>query len=204
MIVMRPVLEISPSDGFALWPVAGVRPFHHLPLSGELSATEVATAVMGIAACNDLDPEHDGRPPRPTDPLDSFLHGLLTFEDLFVAGGLRVVDTVNGVEFLPGCCSGLEEWRAWAGVVDGSGSPSFGHDPDPLAERVGDVVRLVVDAERSDSEVIELSVTDYRHLVEGAGRDLADFLALAMSWVSENLPTRSAQVNAALARALDL
>ncbi|MCX5417331.1 hypothetical protein [Streptomyces sp. NBC_00059] len=204
MLMMQPVLEGRSANGFALWPVAELDPAGWQGLSGGLTAAEVAAAVMRIAACNDLDPDGDGRPPRPADPLDSFLHGLLTFEDLFVAGGLRVVDTVTGVEFLPGCCSGLEEWRAWVGVVDGSGSPYFGHDPDPLAERVGGVVRLVVDAERSDSEVIELSVAEFRRLLDGAERDLTDFLALATSWVSENLPTRSAQVNAALARALDL
>lgn len=73
-------------DGFALWPVADIEPFGHLSLHGELSHAEVGTAVMRIAYCNDMEPgQGDDRPPRPADPLGAFLHGLLTFEDLFAA-----------------------------------------------------------------------------------------------------------------------
>ncbi|MER5894550.1 hypothetical protein [Streptomyces sp. NPDC001876] len=201
---MQPVLEIHRTDGFALWPVAEARPSGYLPLSGELTTAEVATAVMRIAECNDLDPEHDDRPPRPADPLGSFLHGLLTFEDLYAAGGMRVTDSSTGITLLPGCCNGLEEWRAWREVLRGSDYASFGHDPDPIAERVGDAVRLTVDAERTDSPVIELSVAELGRLLDGAERDLTGFLALAEKWVSENLPDRSAPVTAALVRALDL
>ncbi|MGW4229253.1 hypothetical protein ACWEF9_08185 [Streptomyces sp. NPDC004980] len=201
---MQPVLEIGRSDGFALWPVVESRRVGHLPLGGGLTAAEVATAVMRIAGCNDIDPEHDGRPPRPADPLGSFLHGLLTFDELFAAGGMRVTDSSTGITLLPGCCNGLEDWRDWHEVLGERACASFGHDPDPLAERLGDTVRLTVDAERSDSPVIELSATELGRLLDGAERDLAAFLALAGAWVSENLPGHSAPVTAALARALDL
>ncbi|NUK00323.1 hypothetical protein HRW23_13975 [Streptomyces lunaelactis] len=33
-------------------------------------------------------PEGDDRPPRPTDPLWSFLHGLLTMDVLFASGAV--------------------------------------------------------------------------------------------------------------------
>ncbi|MFD3498100.1 hypothetical protein [Streptomyces sp. NPDC058678] len=201
---MQPVLEISTPEGFALWPVAEIEPFTYLPLSGELTPAEVGTAVMRIVGCNDIDPEHDGRPPRPVDPLGSFLHGLLTFDNLYAAGGMRVTDSSSGITFLPGCCNGMEDWRDWREVVDGSGRASFGHDPDPFAERLGDTVRLTVDAEQGDSPVIELSVTELRHLLDGAERDLTDFLALAAEWASQYLPDHYAPVTAALARVLAL
>jgi hypothetical protein len=204
VIVMRPVLEINTPEGFALWPVAGIEPFSHLPLNGELNPAEVGSAVMRIADCNDIDPEQDDRPPRPADPLLSFLHGLLTFDNLFAAGGMRVTDSSRGITFLPGCCHGLEDWRHWHDVVDGSGRASFGHDPDPYAERLGDTVRLTVDAEQSDSPVIELSVTELRHLIDGAERDLTDFLALATDWVAQYLPDHFIPVTTALARVLSL
>ncbi|MGW3658168.1 hypothetical protein ACWD6R_21880 [Streptomyces sp. NPDC005151] len=102
--------------------------------------------------------------------------------------------------FLPGCCNGLEDWRDWSEVVDGSGQASFGHDPDAFAERLGDTVRLTVDAEQSDSQVIELSVTELRHLLDGAEQDLTNFLALAPDWVSQHLPDHAGPVTAALAR----
>ncbi|MDW4909408.1 hypothetical protein RB628_29725 [Streptomyces sp. ADMS] len=52
----------------------------------------------------------------------------------------------------------------------------------PLAERCGDTVRLTVNAEQSDSPVIELSVAELRNLLTGAERDLADYFALAADW----------------------
>lgn len=204
MIVMQPVLEIYVPDGFDLWPVAEVEPFDFLPLGGELSPDEVGTAVARIAGCNDIDPDGD-RPPRPAAPLDAFLHGLLTFDSLFAAGGLRVTDTSTGVAFLPGCCDGLEDWRDWHRFADGGKLLGFGHEPmSPVAERFGDTVRLTVDSEQSASPVIELPTAELRNLLTGVERDLGDFLTLAADWASRQLPGRSAPVTAALARALDL
>lgn len=201
---MQPVLEIYAPDGFDLWPVAEVESFGFLPLSGELSPAEVGAAVMRIASCSDIDPDGD-RPPRPADALDSFLHGLLTFDALFAAGGLRVTDNSTGVTFLPGCCDGLEDWRDWHQFIDQGSLLGFGHDPvSPVAERFGDTVRLTVNAEQSDSPVIELSVAELRNLLAGAERDLADFLALAADWASRHLPGQCAPVTAALARVVDL
>ncbi|GHA70743.1 hypothetical protein GCM10010348_74540 [Streptomyces anthocyanicus] len=201
---MHPVLEIYAPDGFDLWPVAEIKPFGWLPLSGELSSAEVGAAMMRIARCNDIDPDGD-RPPRPAAALDSFLHGLLTFDNLFAAGGLRVTDHSTGVTFLPGCCDGLEDWRDWHQFVDDGSLLGFGHAPvSPIAERFGDTVRLTVNAEQSDSPVIELCVTELRLLLDGAERDLADFLTLATDWSSRHLPRHCAAVTAALAHVLDL
>ncbi|WP_411079436.1 hypothetical protein [Streptomyces sp. cmx-18-6] len=201
---MQPVLEMCTPGDFALWPVVEVESAGFLPLGGELSPTEVGTAVARIAGCNDIDPEGD-RPPRPADPLGSFLHGLLTFDDLFAAGGLRVTDTSTGVTFLPGCCDGLEDWRDWHRFIDAGGRLGFGHDPvSPMAERFGHTVRLTVNAERSDSPVIELSVSELRDLLAGVERDLGGFLASAADWASRHLPGHCAAVTAALARVLRL
>ncbi|MFB8414163.1 hypothetical protein ACFC63_01425 [Streptomyces albidoflavus] len=204
---MQPVLEIYAPDDFALWPIAEWKSFAYLALNGGLDPAEAGIAIMRIAECNDLDPDpemDDDRPPRPADPTDSFLHGLLTFEHPFIAGGLRVTDTSTGVTFLPGCCNGLGDWREWSSVTDGSGLAGFGHDPDALAERIGDTVRLTLDREQSDSPVIELSVTELRHLLAGAERDLTDFYRLAADWLAQHLPDQAVRVTAALADALDL
>ncbi|WP_407918261.1 hypothetical protein [Kitasatospora sp. NE20-6] len=206
---MQPVLEINTPVGFDLWPIAGIERFGFLPLSGGLPPAEVGTAVMRIVGCNDIDPEddpEDDRPPRPADPLGSFLHGLLTFDSLYAAGGLRVTDDSTGTVFLPGCCDGLEDWRDWHRLVDGGDLLGFGHEPvSPLAERFGDTVRLTVDAERGDSPVIELPVTELRRLLAGVERDLADFLTLATGWAHQWLPPgHRIPVTTALARVLDL
>ncbi|MFE4959684.1 hypothetical protein ACFRCW_38280 [Streptomyces sp. NPDC056653] len=197
---MQPVLEVCAPEAFDLWPVAEVEPYGFLPLGGALVPAEVGAAVMAIAACNDIDPGDD----RPADPLESFLHGLLTMDSLFASGGLQVTDTVTGVTLVPGCCNGLEEWRDWLEVVDGDGWAGFGHDPSPIAERIGDTVRLTADAEADESPLIELPVGELRQLLEGAERDLTDFLRLAAAWTVRYLPDRALEVSGALARSLDL
>ncbi|WP_406145395.1 hypothetical protein [Streptomyces anulatus] len=202
---MQPVLETRAPDDFSLWPVVEGASSRFTELSGNLTSAEVGTALMLIARCNDIDPDPgtgDDRPPRPADPLASFLHGLLTFDDLIASGGLRVVDTSTGVTLLPGCCSGLEDWRGMYAVLDGTGSPFLGHDPDPVVDRSGESVRLVVDFERSDSPVIELSAVELRRLLDRVGRDLADFLALASDWVRRHLPDHAEPVIGALVRVL--
>ena len=205
VMVMQPVLEIFAADDFTLWPVGEHKSYGYLVLNGELTPVEVGTAVMRIADYNDFEPEEE-HGPCPTDPLGTFLHGLLTMPDLLAAGGFRVTDNATGTVFVePGCCSGLETWRDWLEVLDGTGCSYFGHNPSSMAERVGDSVRLTLDAYGDeDSPVIELPVDQVRTLVTGAQRDLQDFLNLAGSWAEQHLPAHAAAVTAALARALDL
>lgn len=205
VIVMHPVLEMSAADGFALWPVGEYESYGHLVLNGELTPVEVGTAVRRIAECNDFEPEEE-HGPCPSDPLGIFLHGLLTMPDVFAAGGFRVVDHATDTVFVePGCCNGLESWRDWLEVLDGTGYSYFGHDPSSVAERTGAIVRLTLDAYGTDgSPVIELPVDRVRRLVVGAQQDLQDFLGLAGTWAEQHLPSHAAAVTAALARALDL
>ncbi|MCX5199411.1 hypothetical protein OOK31_36995 [Streptomyces sp. NBC_00249] len=202
---MQPVLEMNTPDGFGLWPVAETERFSFLPLSGELSPAEIGTALMRIAACNDVDPaDFGGLPPRPAEPLSGFLHGLLNLDNLYAAGGLCVTDNSTGITFSPGCCDGLEDWHDWHHVADGSGMIGYGHDPQSsLAERLGDTVRLTVDTDRN-GPVFELSATQLRRLLAGAERDLTEFLAAATDWISEHLPDHSTRLTAALARLLAL
>ncbi|OSC70594.1 hypothetical protein B5180_24400 [Streptomyces sp. BF-3] len=204
MIVLQPVLEIPVPARFTLWPVAEGLPFTHLALDGRLTSAEVGTALMLIADYNDRDPDPAVGDDRPSDPVASFLHGLLTSDAPIVAGGLRAMDTSTGVTLLPGCCSGLENWRDVYDVLDGTGQVFLGHDPDPVVQlsRSGDSVRLVVDIERSDSPVIELPAVELRHLLDGVGRDLAGFLALAADWARVHLPDHAEPVIDALARVL--
>ncbi|MFJ8436745.1 hypothetical protein ACIQ9P_36170 [Kitasatospora sp. NPDC094019] len=114
-------------------------------------------------------------------------------------------DHRTGVAFLPGCCDGLEDWRDWHALVDGGSLLGFGHEPvSPIAERFGDAVRLTVNAERSDSPVIGLTVTGLRRLLGGVERDLTAFLATATVRARQRMPEHAGPVVAALARVLDL
>ncbi|WP_324612418.1 hypothetical protein [Streptomyces sp. AS58] len=204
-MVMQPVLEIVAADDFALWPVGEHEPYGYLVLDGALTPADVGTAVMLIAECNDFEPEEE-HGPYPTDPLGTFLHGLLTMPDLLAAGGFRVTDNATDTVFVePGCCNGLETWRDWLEVLDGTGCAYFGHNPSSAAERVGDTVRLTLDVYGEDgSPVVELPVDQVRTLVTGAQQDLQNFLGLAGTWAEQHLPAHAPAVTAALARALDL
>jgi hypothetical protein len=205
MITVQPVLEIQARDDFALWPVAELEPWTFLPLGGTLTPDELGTAVMSLAACNDVDPDSrdEDRPPRPTDPLGGFLHGLLTLDPLFASGGLRVTDTATGTVLVPGCCSGLEDRGEWWDVVDGrAGAAGSGHDPAPLVERHGETVRLTVDAEADTSPAFDVPVTELRRLLTDVERELADFVRLAAPWTATHLPDRSEEVSRAISRAL--
>ncbi|MFD9004081.1 hypothetical protein ACFV0T_24475 [Streptomyces sp. NPDC059582] len=204
MITVQPVLEICAPEGFDLWPVVEFEPCAFLALGGSLAPDEVGTAVMALAACNDIDPG-DERPPRPADPVGGFLHGLLTMDPLFASGGLKVTDAVTGRVLLPGCCSGLEDRGDWLEVVNSDGRAAwFGHDPSPGAGRHGDIVRLTCDGDVDTSPVIEVPVTELRHLLAGVERDLADFFRLAVLWAGTHLPDRCEQVSGAISRALAL
>ncbi|TDD58540.1 hypothetical protein E1263_18670 [Kribbella antibiotica] len=203
MIVMQPVLEVARSDGFDLWPVATMAPYGWLALGGELTPAEIGTAVHCIVDYVAVDPGDE--PAMPADPLDAFLHGLLTVDAPIAPGGLRVIDDASDVTFVPGCCDGLEDWRDWRRLFSAGGTIGFGHPPtSPSAERVGDCILLTVDAEQDGSPTIELPVAELSRLLDAVERDLTDFYALVVEWAPRHLPGREAAVSAAIARVLDL
>ncbi|MFJ9554291.1 hypothetical protein ACIRPH_10775 [Nocardiopsis sp. NPDC101807] len=206
MIVVHPVVELHFGGGFSLWPVGEPAVFDFLRLHGGMSPVDIGTAVMLIAACNDVEglfPEE--HPPRPAEPLDRFLHPLLASDGPFVAGGMRITDTTTGAVLLPGCCSDLNEWRDWLDYLDGrSRRLDLGHDPFPLVEVSGGTVRLTPDQEQRDGPVIETSAPGLRRLVAEAETDLTGFLRSAGAWAEQCLPGRSARLTAALGRALDV
>ncbi|MFE7394889.1 hypothetical protein [Streptomyces sp. NPDC057582] len=204
MITIQPVLEIPTCEGFDLWPIAEIEPYAFLALHGALPSDQVGSAVMALAACNDLDPGDD-RPPRPEDRLGSFLHGLLTMDPLFASGGFQVTDTAAGTRLVPGCCSGLEDRGDWWEVLDGDSTAAwFGHDPSPAAEHRGSTIHLTVDTGTNTSARIQVQVSELRRLLAGAEQDLIDFLHLATHWAASHLPDHSERVHQALARALTL
>ncbi|MER7473203.1 hypothetical protein [Micromonospora sp. NPDC000018] len=183
--ILQPVLEVDPLDGFTLWPVAEVGPW--LALSGALTAAEVGTAVARIAAYHHVDdrtvwPEDD-------DPLTAVLPVAAAGPEpgaLVVPGGLRLTDPGTGARVDPGCCSGLEDWRAWYEIPSGA-SPDQGHDPDPWVEHRRDgTIRVWADEERGAH--VDVRVDELMRLVDGVSADLAGFLRVLRTWADGVVP----------------
>ncbi|PPK61212.1 hypothetical protein V5P93_004976 [Actinokineospora auranticolor] len=202
MTTMRPVLQVYPPGGFDLWSVVKSED-GHLELGGDLTPAEVGTAMMRFIGYNDVEPQ-DSRT-RPSDPLGSYLYGILALNpaSAVAPGGLRAVSP-TGVVFTPGCCSSTDAWRGLRHVVEGTGWADFGHDPSPHAERHGDLIRLTTDTETDDSPTIDLPIAECRHLLTQVARDLTAFHALAAKWLTHHLPAHADHIATALALALDL
>ncbi|GAA1935953.1 hypothetical protein [Kitasatospora viridis] len=200
MIEMHTVLEVYEPDGFTFWPVAAVDRYGYLRLHGGMTPAEVGLAVQRIADYNDVDQEMD----QPRETVAALLEGLFTVDAQVVPGGLRVVDTSTGVTVQPGCCAGVEEWRCWRNVTADRSGPDLGHDPSPLAELRGGLVRLTADCEEPGSPFIELPVEEWEQGVDGIERDLRAFLRLAAAWAAETVPAHAELLGTILAAALEL
>ena len=116
---------------------------------------------------------------------------LLGDEVVVLAGGVRVADTTTGLRIEPGCCFGLENWRDWAGLLDGE-VPWLGHSPEPGVERAEGVLRLWRDGERRDEPACELPLADLPGHLESVRQDLVGFLTLLRAWAPDGLGERLA------------
>jgi hypothetical protein len=153
-IVMMAVAEVPRLTGDPPWPVATRRPGEWLTLDGNATAEEVGLFVAGLG------PD---------------VESILAEELLLAIGGLLVMDTASGVVVQPGCCAGLEEWRAWK-----DGSPWLGHNPSPVLEFAGDDVHLWRDGKRGEPLVFPRAVLHV--LLDGVQQDLIGFLGTVERW----------------------
>jgi len=113
---------------------------------------------------------------------------------LVLPGGLRASDPFTGDEATPGCCCGLEGWRAWLKAYTAGESPWLGHDPWMSAERqLGEgIVRVrsgpdynLPTRRRPRERRIDIPLCDLPVLLEGVRRDLLAFRHLLARWVAQ-------------------
>ncbi|MFS8096601.1 hypothetical protein LFM09_05620 [Lentzea alba] len=152
----------------------------HVPLSGRMSREDVFAALAAIAEYG-----------KDEDYSPEMLPAVLEEELIIMAGGLRVRDTVTGVEIEHGCCMGLEDWRAWQELLDGR-APWLGHSSEPGVEFADGVVRLWQDGARRDGPACEIRTADLPGLLEGVRQDLIGFLDLVRKWAPNGLGERLA------------
>lgn len=182
---MEAVLETHPATDFTLWPVAERLTGEPSALSGGLSPLQVGTAMAVLARYNTSRRERGAG--RPGNGVELLRH-LASAESVIAPGGLRLRDTASGVTVAPGCCCGLEDWREWLDLLDGSG-PWLGHDPSPGVEFSDSLVRLWPDAERvAPGPPIELPSADLPALLASVRADLTAFLDLVEQWTTPWVP----------------
>jgi hypothetical protein len=191
--MMDAVLETYEVTDFSLWPVADLSAPHLLALSGGMSATELGTAMAVLTGYNDGD-ESSGSVPE---DHAGRIGRLVTTERVIAPGGLRLRDAATGVTASPGCCSGLEDWRDWLGLVNGE-EPWLGHDPTPHIEHLGAKVRLWPDEDHPRANFIHLPLDRLPELLGSVRDQLVGFLAAVKEWAAQHAPALAARLVAKL------
>jgi hypothetical protein len=177
---MRAVIEVPAFDGEAPrpWAVESMAPYSWLVLDASCSDEQVGLFVAALADRIDV-PDPGGR--------DEAVDALLTEELLVVTGGLQVCDIDTGVEVVPGCCAGLEDWRDWTQALAGD-SPWLGHDPGPEVEVLGDHLRVWQNGGpnrhhgRWAGVHLDLPRVALPALLMSVHRDLVGFVAVLAGW----------------------
>ena len=96
-------------------------------------------------------------------------------------GGLQFVE--DGVaKVVPGCCSGLENWREWLDVPYGQKMIWAGHNPTPWVEYFDGGVRIWEDEKSDEIQHIEFSQEEMELLLKKTETDLKGFLRQLEKW----------------------
>jgi hypothetical protein len=133
--------------------------------------------------------------------LDDFLPESISA----IPGGLVAQD--GAIEIYPSCCCGFENWREWADLLSGTGSPWLGHDPSPIVEVTSEGFRVWPDGGLdAANKNIESSIFFARDqlisaisTVEG---DLREFLIKTDKWCRNNFPGNATALMAAMSNLL--
>ncbi|MEU6340986.1 hypothetical protein ABZ883_08545 [Streptomyces sp. NPDC046977] len=194
---MDAVLEIGDIADFGLWPVADVPAYRFLGLSPHLSALEVGATMATLTNYNAAASGND------TPAIDAVeqVRRVTEVERVIAPGGLRVRDTDSGAVVVPGCCSGLEDWREWLSLAGGD-EPWLGHDPTPRVEHAGSLVRLWADS--ADAQPIEIPTADLLGMLQTVHTELSGFLSLVELWADRYVPALAPALAGKLAEDLDI
>lgn len=118
---------------------------------------------------------------------------LIADDDHTVFGGLRFTDTLTGAVVLPGCCSGIEDWRTLAWGATGE-EPDLGHNGPWAEQHPGWLQLWPAGNEDWRSELVREGLpvairhADIPDLLEAVQRDLVGLLERLAEWGSEYCP----------------
>lgn len=188
------VAEITSVEGDPPWPVIPLTDFSFLRLHSEATLEEIGTIVL--AACL------YGRDEESVEMTPNALLALLMTENLVLPGGVRFSQD-GAVKVIPGCCSGVEDWREWFNVLAGEAIWT-GHSPTPTVELVKDDLRIWKDSDVEGSEFIDFRVEELRLHLHQVEADLIDFGRSVGKWKDAVVPTFEKDLVSYFLRGMDL
>ncbi len=164
------VVEINPFDGEPPWAVASNADYSFLRLFSGVTDEEIGSIILTACTYNQIEIHS-----LATETLNAFIA-----EEFVLPGGLQFSE--NGqVKVVPGCCSGLEDWREWLDVPNGK-SIWAGHDPNPGVEFINNSIRVWQDEKADGVEFIDLNYDEMRGLLEKVESDLKAFVVRLGEW----------------------
>ena len=119
-------------------------------------------------------------------------------DSLALPGGLAA--TSGSRIIYPSCCSGLEEWRDWFKLLDGTGSPWLGHDPSPFVQSLAETFIVWPDGGLTEHlpsfpESISFTRSQLEAALKRVSVDLSDFVSVFQTWCNANgIPSSEAIV----------
>jgi hypothetical protein len=171
----------TPTDGAAF-----------LVLDGRMRLGDLAAVARALCAANRV---------LPRGGVDETLADLLEVPSLSLPGGIAF--SMGGSRVVaPGCCAGVEGWRAWGALVEGGAAPWGGHDPFASAIVRGREVHVFSDAGSPPRIVVDRG--EYGQLLLDVERDLLLFARRFEGWLLETAPSVAAPLAAKLARDLQI
>lgn len=189
----------SPRDAGPLpWVVAAREPGSWVSLKADVELDVVGLFVAAMLEDNDI---------GWGDSAISTLEALSLDSDLIVSGGLRLIG--DRVTIVPGCCSGLEDWREWVALLRTDASPWMGHDPAPYARRTEHGVRVWADEPDSASSktvdlYIDLDDSSLRAELLRVQADMVGFLGRVHDWANAHLLPRPDELTGLIDRTLSI
>ena len=137
---------------------------------------EIGSVVLTACLYNQIEIH-----PSAIETLNAFLA-----EEFVLPGGLQFSENAQ-VKVVPGCCSGLEDWREWLDVLNGN-TIWAGHDPSPGVEFVDDGIRVWQDEKADGVQFIDFGVDEMRGLLEKVESDLKGFVVRLGKWADYLAP----------------
>jgi hypothetical protein len=164
------VIESLSYESKPSWSVASIDDSSFIRLFSGTTDDEIGSIMSLVCNYNQIEIQ-----PSAIDTLENFLS-----KNFVLPGGLRFLDD-GKQKVVPGCCSGLEDWRDWLEVPRGKGVWA-GHDPMPHPEFINGKIRLWQDEKADDIDFIDFEYDELNSLLDKVKSDMEGFVVRLGKW----------------------